>query len=275
MHKGEINDNNHQNNEKIREAYAYISKEIQKDYNSNKLIVVGTIKVDEHSRLTLSKKIKTVFPIYSGDTIAVYQDLINNNLLLKVQRHNEVLDTWIIKRQNNDTISSSYSSNTNTIQIHDKNIITNNDHNEANKEDLTKSDFNIMIVDDDADIVEFYKDLLLYSINNYKDNNKKYNIETFNTSSDALKRFIDINTNIKPSFYYSLIIIDIKMPFISGLQLYQLFKTINPDTKILFISALDAAEDLVCTLPGIKSKDILKKPLDSQDFISKVNEKLK
>jgi DNA-binding response OmpR family regulator len=65
------------------------------------------------------------------------------------------------------------------------------------------------------------------------------------------------------------------MSFISGLQSYQLFKTINPDTKILFISALDAAEDLVCTLPGIKSKDILKKPLDSQDFISKVNEKLK
>jgi DNA-binding response OmpR family regulator len=132
-----------------------------------------------------------------------------------------------------------------------------------------------MIIDDDADIVEFYKDLLLYSINNYKDNNKKYNIETFNSSSDALKRFIDINTNIKPSFSYNLIIIDIKMPFISGLQLYQLFKTINPDTKILFISALDTAEDLVCTLPGIKSKDILKKPLDSQDFISKVNEKLK
>jgi hypothetical protein len=75
--RGETNDDDYQKNKKLKEAYAFISNSVQKDYNSDKLLVVGTIKVDEHSRLTLSKKIKNVFPIYSGDTIVVYQNILS------------------------------------------------------------------------------------------------------------------------------------------------------------------------------------------------------
>ena len=49
----------------------------------NNLIVIGTIKVDEHSRLTFSKKIKSVFPIFPGDTIVVYQYMTKNDLLFR------------------------------------------------------------------------------------------------------------------------------------------------------------------------------------------------
>jgi hypothetical protein len=45
--------------------------------------------------------------------------------------------------------------------------------------------------------------------------------------------------------------------------------------KVLFISALDKAEDLEGVLPGITSKDIIKKPFSSEIFISKIKEKLK
>lgn len=126
VHKGEIDDNDSQKNKKLKEAYAFIADSLKKDYNFDKQIVVGTIKVDEHSRLTLSKKIKNVFPIYPGDTIVVCQDLINNNLLFKVQRLNEVSDTWIIKRQSDDAVSSFSSNNNNNVISYDKTVSTNN-----------------------------------------------------------------------------------------------------------------------------------------------------
>jgi DNA-binding response OmpR family regulator len=111
----------------------------------------------------------------------------------------------------------------------------------------------------------------LYSINNKND--EKYNLETFNSASEAIKRFIDaskINKN-----FYDLIIIDIKMPDISGLQLYQLIRIIDIDVEVLFISALDTAEEFEGVLPGITSKNILKKPFQGEYFVSKIKEKLK
>jgi hypothetical protein len=160
VQKGGISDDDAQKNKKLKEAYSLISKSLQKDYNINNQIVVGTIKVDEHSRLTLSKKIKTVFPIFPGDTIVVYQDLINNNLLFKVQRNDEISDTWIIKRHPNDAISPFYSDNddnTNTALAGNKNILTNfSDDNKSNQQ-LATSTFNIMIIDDDSDILIFIR----------------------------------------------------------------------------------------------------------------------
>ena len=37
-------------------------------FDSNRLVAVDTIRVDEHSRLTFTKKVKNVFPIIVGDT---------------------------------------------------------------------------------------------------------------------------------------------------------------------------------------------------------------
>ncbi|HET7391618.1 MAG TPA: response regulator [Nitrososphaeraceae archaeon] len=81
---------------------------------------------------------------------------------------------------------------------------------------------------------------------------------------------MDSNNNIKSSststptiasFYYSLIIMDIRMPGLNGIQLYQILKTLCPNLKILFISALDAT-------PG----DIIQKPVEAASFIRKINE---
>jgi len=272
VHKGGIDDNDSQKNKKLKEAYAIIADSLKKDYNFDKQIVVGTIKVDEHSRLTLSKKIKNVFPIYPGDTIVVCQDLINNNLLFKVQRLNEVSDTWIIKRQSDDAVSSFSSDNNNNAISYDKTVSTNNYYDDENVQQSVEHTFNIMIVDDNSDILDFYKDFFLFSIDSKND--EKYCIETFSSAAEALKRFVDIYIN-KKSFSYDLILIDIKMPDISGLQLYQLIKIIDMNVKILFISALDKAEEFEGVLPGITSKDIIKKPIQSEHFISTIKEKLK
>jgi len=63
---------------------------------------------------------------------------------------------------------------------------------------------------------------------------------------------------------------DIRMPDLNGLQLYYRVKAVNPNIKILFISALDAAEELVTALPGIEQKYILRKPVDNEEFLNKV-----
>src|SRR5215212_9728823 len=67
------------------------SKSSSIDYSSafdiSNLIVVGVIKADEHSRLTFTKRIKSVFPVFPGNTIVIYQNPVTNELLFKVQ-HN-------------------------------------------------------------------------------------------------------------------------------------------------------------------------------------------
>ena len=198
--------------------------------------------------------------------------MISNNLLFKVQRLNEVSDTWIIKRQSNDAASSFSSDNNNTVISYDKTVSTNNYHNGENVQQLVEHTFNIMIVDDNSDILDFYKDFFLFSIGGKND--EKYCVETFSSAAEALKRFVDVYINNKP-FSYDLILIDIKMPDISGLQLYQLIKIIDMNVKVLFISALDKAEEFEGVFPGITSKDIIKKPFQSEYFISTIKEKLK
>ena len=61
------------------------------------------------------------------------------------------------------------------------------------------------------------------------------------------------------------------MPRLNGLQLYNTIKTLSPNTKIMFVSALDMAEELTSILPDIKYDDIIKKPLKREYFVSKIN----
>ena len=129
-----------------------------------------------------------------------------------------------------------------------------------------------MIIDDEPDIIETYKSVLLEF--SKEDNEKPYVINTFISSVDAAIHFLEINRNYNNSSpYYDLIIIDVKIPDLNGIQLYQILKIINLNIKILFISALDVVNDLVGVLPGIGLEDIIKKPFDIGDFYSKVKEK--
>jgi hypothetical protein len=79
------------------------SREMSGDSNQsidmNDFIVVGSTKMDEYSRLTISKDIKKVFPVSHGDSVIVYQSRLDDNkLLLRMQRFNEVVQTWALTR---------------------------------------------------------------------------------------------------------------------------------------------------------------------------------
>jgi CheY-like chemotaxis protein/class 3 adenylate cyclase len=118
---------------------------------------------------------------------------------------------------------------------------------------------NIMIVDDEPDTIFTYKSLL---------SAEGYNVQPFTDPQEALKHFVQLPD---PSSYYQLVLLDIRMPRLNGLQLFYRIKAISPATKIMFISALDIAEELTSILPDIKYDDIIKKPLKREYFVSKIN----
>jgi CheY-like chemotaxis protein/predicted transcriptional regulator len=111
---------------------------------------------------------------------------------------------------------------------------------------------NIMIVDDESDVLLTYESFLSYA---------GFNVSTFVDSYEALRDFAS-NPRL-----YDLVILDIRMENLNGLQLYQSMKAMNPSSKILFASALDAAKELTSILPDIESQDIIKKPVDRENFI--------
>ncbi|MGI0034834.1 MAG: response regulator, partial [Nitrososphaera sp.] len=72
--------------------------------------------------------------------------------------------------------------------------------------------------------------------------------------------------------YFDVVVLDIRMPDLNGLQLYQSLKAMNPSAKVLFVTAVDAAQEICSVLPGVRQGDILRKPIDKETFLKKVGE---
>jgi CheY-like chemotaxis protein len=272
--KDKENESEYGNNDKEISKADYSSlptPSIPIELDTSNLIVVGVIKADEHSRLTFTKRIKSVFPIFPGNTVVIYQDTISNDLIFKVQHDKVISDTWIVKKKKYDVEPFS---NTNTLrkvsELKNANSIKKFDKNRLLHQ--TKKFAKIMIVDDDPDSVEVFHSLLL----NLNDKNERhYEIDTFTSSTDAIKKFLDVYfNNEKSSMGFDLVIMDVKMPDINGIQLYQILKIIDLKIKFLFVSALDISGELAGILPGIQLEDIFKKPFDADQFILKVKEKI-
>jgi CheY-like chemotaxis protein/class 3 adenylate cyclase len=120
---------------------------------------------------------------------------------------------------------------------------------------------NIMIVDDEPDTLFTYEWFL---------SDEGYNVDAFRDPQEALKRFVQLEA----SSYYQLVLLDIRMPRLNGLQLFNTIKTLSPDTKIMFCSALDIAKELVSILHDVNYDCIIRKPVEREYFISKINSML-
>ncbi len=120
---------------------------------------------------------------------------------------------------------------------------------------------NIMIVEDQPDLAFTYNAVLT---------EEGWNVKFFTDSEDALKHSVEIYP-----FLYDLVILDIRMPKLNGIQLFYRLKSISLNAKIMFLSALDAAEELVSILPGISHDDIIKKPVRNEELVLRIAEKLK
>jgi CheY-like chemotaxis protein len=118
---------------------------------------------------------------------------------------------------------------------------------------------NIILVDDEQDVLYNFQITL---------SEEGYNVTPFSKSKEAIKHLIDLNN----SSHYDLAIINIRMPELNGIQLYQILKIINKNIKVLFISALDAADEILNMFPEIDSGNIIRKPVSQGYIVSKVKD---
>ncbi len=84
---------------------------------------------------------------------------------------------------------------------------------------------------------------------------------------------IESITSFVPS-YYDLVITDIRTKSPNGLQLHHRIKSIDPNLKVILVSVLDAVEELVSVLPGRAREDIIRKPVNEQEFVNRIKDVL-
>jgi two-component system, OmpR family, response regulator ChvI len=121
-----------------------------------------------------------------------------------------------------------------------------------------KQTHNILLVDDDQDI--------LYTYEAFLDEEELYHVVTFTDPQEALLHFAQLDPH-----YFALIILDIRMPRFNGLQLYYKLKAIDKDVKVIFLSALEATEEIMSIFPTLQSKDIIRKPIEKVQFVNRIN----
>ena len=108
---------------------------------------------------------------------------------------------------------------------------------------LTVSRQKIMIIDDEIDITNLFKEILI---------NAGYQVEDFN---DPLKALAECKTNHEK---YVLIISDVRMPKMSGIELVKQISEIDNDIKVILMTAFDVTGE---ELKEIKIEKFLNKPI--------------
>ena len=120
--------------------------------------------------------------------------------------------------------------------------------------------YKILLIDDDEDILYTYRSLL---------RKEKYSVEAYSSPIEALRHLTE-----KKSHDYDLVVMDIRMPEVSGIKLFYMLKAIDPYLNILFVTALDLVGEFVEALPEIKMNEIMRKPVTEEQFITQIKMKL-
>jgi CheY-like chemotaxis protein len=118
---------------------------------------------------------------------------------------------------------------------------------------------NIMIIEDEPDLLFTYEEIL---------RNEGLEVYGFVDPCKALETLLDFY-NFKGK-KIDLLIVDIRMPRLNGLQVYKTFKSVDENIKTLFVSALAEADELLRVYPGDESVQLLRKPIDKDYFIKEV-----
>lgn len=116
----------------------------------------------------------------------------------------------------------------------------------------------ILIVDDEAYLLDLMKEILL--------NEGNFEIETTTSGTEAIEL-------LNSAGEFDVVITDIRMPEVDGMQIYDFLKTKKMESRIMIITADPFADDVVSFLNESKVK-YLKKPFELMKFKQFVLEKL-
>lgn len=116
----------------------------------------------------------------------------------------------------------------------------------------------IMLVDDERDISIIFKSGL---------ERNGFTVDVFNDPLQALSRF--------KAEYYDLILLDVRMPLMSGFELCRELRKQDRTAKVCFISAFEIhEEEMKKYLPNEPEKCIVKKPVSMKELVRIINEEI-
>ena len=118
----------------------------------------------------------------------------------------------------------------------------------------------VSIVDDEIDIIDLFHDALSNKI-------AGISVVSFNDPLIALEHFIDNKKN------YALVISDLRMPGMNGLELLKKIRKFNPKVRTILISAYEVDNDPVFR-GYVKERVIdsfIQKPIAIRDLCKEIN----
>lgn len=125
----------------------------------------------------------------------------------------------------------------------------------------------IMVVDDEHDIVAIIQNIL-----------KRYgynNVDSFTNPIEALHEFEGANGSSHDNNRYDLLILDIRMPVISGYEFAKKAKSIDPKIKVILMTAFEIDDDKSRQdLPVMKYDELVKKPFALNSICKAVERQL-
>lgn len=114
----------------------------------------------------------------------------------------------------------------------------------------------LLIVDDDSDIVQVLKMGLVRN---------GFSVEAFTNPQEALQSF---KSNAES---YCLVLSDIRMPSLSGIQLSRKLKEVNPNVKVVLMTAFEIRDDEFSKVfPSTQVDGLVQKPIGIKDLTDKI-----
>ena len=112
----------------------------------------------------------------------------------------------------------------------------------------------ILIIDDEMDMLMLLRMII--------EDNTEHRVETTNSPSEGLKLFKDKEID--------LVITDLKMPGMDGLELFAELKELKPEVPVIIITAYGSSEVAASALKkGVK--DFIAKPFRKTDILFTIN----
>ena len=130
------------------------------------------------------------------------------------------------------------------------------DNNSNNNKD--KPIARLIVVDDDPDLAKIFRAGLLMN---------GFLVDVFTNPEDALQ---NVQSNSKD--YYSLVLSDIRMPEMSGIQLARKVKDINSSIKVVLMTAYELKDNKFSkeVSPSIPVDGFIQKPISIADLTNKI-----
>lgn len=136
-----------------------------------------------------------------------------------------------------------------------KNYLKNFNMINSNELITRTKDLSVLFVDDNDELRDNISEIL-----------KKFfkHIDTSHNGEDAMEKYIEYHEN--NSKFYDIVLSDIQMPILNGIELTTHIYSMNPSQTIIILSAFDNTEYLL-SLINLGVDQFIKKPIDYQELL--------